>query len=117
MTSEDRECVWGSEVCACGGGGGRQGRELKLHSSLIALHHTYITNSLIPVPPPPPKTHPSSQQVKVADAESSLQGCSADVARWMVSAGRHQHQSILPWLWDVLSDDDLIRAPGVCVCV
>jgi len=42
---------------------------------------------------------------------------SADVARWMASAGRHQHQSVLPWVWDVLTEEDLARAPGVCVCV
>lgn len=51
-------------------------------------------------------------QVKVADEAVLSQPGAADIARWMANAGRHQHQSILPWFWDLLSDEDLQRAPG-----
>lgn len=36
----------------------------------------------------------------------------AEAARWLCSAGRHQHQSVLPWLWEVLSEEDLQHVPG-----
>lgn len=48
----------------------------------------------------------------MADEGVMSQPGSADVARWMASAGRHQHQSILFWVWEVLTEDDLRRAPG-----
>lgn len=51
-------------------------------------------------------------QVKVADEGVMADPSSAEIARWMVSAGRHQHASILPWLWEVLSEQDLQAAPG-----
>jgi hypothetical protein len=51
-------------------------------------------------------------QVKVADDVTMLDPAAAEVARWMVSAGRHSHQSMLPWLWEVLSEDDMAHAPG-----
>jgi hypothetical protein len=51
-------------------------------------------------------------QVKVADDVTMCDPAAAEVARWMVSAGRHSHQSILPWLWEVLNEDDLAHAPG-----
>jgi hypothetical protein len=51
-------------------------------------------------------------QVKVADGVALSDPAAAEVARWMVSAGRHTHQSILPWLWEVLSEEDLAHAPG-----
>lgn len=38
----------------------------------------------------------------------------AETARWVTNAGRHQHQSILPWLWDILTDEDVKRIP-TCV--
>ncbi|WIA16848.1 hypothetical protein OEZ85_013781 [Tetradesmus obliquus] len=53
-----------------------------------------------------------SIQVKVADGMTVSDPAAAEVARWMVSAGRHTHQSILPWLWEVLSEDDLAHAPA-----
>jgi hypothetical protein len=52
-------------------------------------------------------------QVKVSDEGIMAQPGSADIARWMANAGRHQHQSILPWFWDLMSEDDLQRAPGM----
>jgi hypothetical protein len=51
-------------------------------------------------------------QVKVADNVTMSDRAAAEVARWMVSAGRHSHQSMLPWLWEVLSEDDMAHAPG-----
>jgi hypothetical protein len=32
--------------------------------------------------------------------------------RWMSNTGRHQYQSILPWLWDLVSREELEAAPG-----
>jgi hypothetical protein len=55
-------------------------------------------------------------QVKVADDVTMSDPAAAEVARWMVSAGRHSHQSMLPWLWEVLSDDDMAHAPGGLPC-
>jgi hypothetical protein len=50
-------------------------------------------------------------QVKVADGVTMPDAAAAEIARWMVSAGRHSHQSILPWLWEVLSEEDMAYAP------
>ncbi|KAF6264741.1 hypothetical protein COO60DRAFT_18214 [Scenedesmus sp. NREL 46B-D3] len=53
-----------------------------------------------------------SIQVRVADDATMADAAAAEVARWMVSAGRHSHQSMLPWLWEVLGDEDLACAPA-----
>lgn len=49
-----------------------------------------------------------------ASAAASDDAAVADALRWLSGAGRHQRQSLLPWLWDVLSADDLRAAPGAC---
>jgi hypothetical protein len=87
---------------------------------LPAGHQTHLSLSkLIPhsvmcrCPPPSASPVHPSLQVKVADDSSTAQPAgTADISRWMANAGRHQHQSILPWFWDVLSSEDLQRAPG-----
>lgn len=51
-------------------------------------------------------------QVKIADGHVLSDVAAAEAARWMCSAGRHSHQSLLPWLWEVLTEHDLKCAPG-----
>ncbi|KAF8065728.1 NHX8 [Scenedesmus sp. PABB004] len=53
-----------------------------------------------------------SAQVKVVDPAVLADPGASEVARWMTSAGRHQHNSVLPWLWEVLGADDLAHAPA-----
>lgn len=60
--------------------------------------------------------HEIYSQVKVTDQAVMSNQHMADVARWIANAGRHQHQSILPWIWNVLTDHDLQHAPGERAC-
>jgi hypothetical protein len=52
-------------------------------------------------------------QVKINDDHIMSDVAAAEAARWLCSAGRHSHQSLLPWMWEVLTEHDLKSAPGV----
>lgn len=72
------------------------------HAAAALLAHALLCT----LPPP------HLPQVKMADEALLSDPAAADVARWLTGSGRHMHQSILPWVWDVLSEEDLALAPG-----
>lgn len=59
------------------------------------------------------KVQPPKGTASVVDVKAGGMGVSAaEVARWCSNAGRHNHQSILPWVWEVLTQEELRNAPG-----